>query len=266
MTFDSSFKRVAIFTDFSGWESLKDLIPKSKIACLVGSCLRKEDLETLEEAAEIDSFHFLIQPTQKSKDFSQFLQDFQKLSPDLIFCRSYSLLIPDAVLKTVNDNAINLHPALLPKNRGPNPIQWAIIKGEIQTGVTLHCMNQDFDSGDIITQQKVEIAFEDTWVDLKDKLFTAAQELLSKELPKILSGQIQRVSQDEKQASQNSRITSDFPQIDFKTMSDLQIYNLIRAQVSPLQGAFVLKEGKRIHFDQKLSLEEIKALRSQFVS
>ena len=74
------------------------------------------------------------------------------------------------MLKLFNYNCINVHWALLPKNRGANPTQWAIIKGEDRTGVTIHYMDESLDSGDIISQKELNIAVENTWVDVNDKL------------------------------------------------------------------------------------------------
>ena len=80
-----------------------------------------------------------------------------------MICNSFSLILREDLLEKINYNAINIHSSLLPKNRGPNPIQWAILIDK-KTGLTIHFIDDGIDTGDIIFQKEVNIDFDDTWV------------------------------------------------------------------------------------------------------
>jgi len=165
------------------------------------------------------------------------------------------------ILNLVNYNAVNIHCSLLPKNRGPNPVQWSIINGEKETGVTLHYMDDGFDSGDIIAQKKIRINNRDTWISLQKKLIIFQKEILKRYIPLILNGLNKRVAQRDDLATMNRRLNSLSPKIDFNTMSNDQIYDLIRAQVKPLRGAYLQINKKVKHFDQYITIDEIERFR-----
>ncbi len=155
--------------------------------------------------------------------------------------------------------------SLLPLNQGQNRIQWSLIHGEKETGVTFHLMNSKIDTGGIIFQESIEIDSKDTWVSLFNKLEKLSLEMHINYVQTILAGNFKATSQDQEKATQNKRLTKDSPQINFTKMSDLNIYDLIRAQVDPLSGAFILKkDGTKIHFKQKIPLSEIAELRKLY--
>ena len=114
----------------------------------------------------------------------------------MLICNSYSLIIRKNILEIFKFNCINIHWSLLPKNRGPNPTQWAIIKGEDKTGLTIHYMNQNLDSGDIIYQEEVKIGIKDTWVIVNENLKKVSLKLLKAKLPNILKGKNPRLKQN----------------------------------------------------------------------
>jgi len=173
--------------------------------------------------------------------------------------------LPPSMLKMVHGNAVNFHAALLPKNRGPNPIQWAIIKWEHLTGVTAHQMVEDIDSGPIVDQIPVAISLDDTWVTFAEKIEAATGVLLSRVVPKFVEGAITCVPQDERQATKNTRLTPEFPKIDFRSMSDREVYNLIRAEAFPLGGAFLGDtSGDRCYFPHLVPYDMIPLLRESY--
>jgi len=143
-------------------------------------------------------------------------------------------------------------------------MQWAIINDDEYTGVTIHYMDNGVDTGDVIAQIKVKIDNTDTWVDLKDKLVIASDKILKETLAKILQGVNKREKQDERLSLSNFRLDTKYPRIDFELMNDKEIYNLIRAQVYPLKGAFIQDGKKRVYFNKKVSLEDIKKLRKNY--
>lgn len=207
----------------------------------------------------------LIQHQYGTMDYENFLRNFKKLDIDLLLSNSYSMKIRGDILKSINYNAVNVHWSLLPKNRGPNPIQWALIKGEEKTGVTIHYVDDNIDTGDIIAQKEVVITLDDTWVTLKKKLENNSNEIISEIIPAILDGINKRIPQINSESSLNQRLTSDSPRIDFGTMSDREIFNLIRAQVKPLKGAYIYHNGGRKYFSEFISFEKVSELRKEYV-
>jgi methionyl-tRNA formyltransferase len=138
--------------------------------------------------------------------------------------------------------AFNLHGSLLPAYRGRCPVNWVIINGEAQTGVTLHYMIDKPDAGDIVGQKPVVIDVSDTAKTLYDKLCLTAKELLDEVLPLIKRGQIPRQKQDLKAGSYYGGRHPEDGRIDWKKSAD-EIYNLIRAVTEPYPGAFAFLDN-----------------------
>ncbi len=165
-------------------------------------------------------------------------------APDFIFSFYYRYMIPQGILDTAKIAALNLHGSLLPKFRGRCPVNWVLIKGEKQSGVTLHVMEVKPDAGDIVAQREVEITFDDTAHSLFLKLADAARSLMKDTLPQLLSGRFPRVPQTGASSYYGGRRPED-GLIDWSTDS-LTIYNLIRAVAHPYPGAFTFFEGKKL--------------------
>jgi methionyl-tRNA formyltransferase len=256
--------RIALFGDQVGIPQLLEVIPKEACACLVVSAIRPESHGPVRKLAQNLSIPFVIQPRKKDREYSLFVEEMTRLDPTMILCNSYSLLIRDEVRQLVGPHALNIHGALLPKNRGCNPIQWAIIKREQEFGVTMHRMDGSFDTGDIVAQRTFPIYEEDTWVDVRNRLNKETELLLKESAPLLLKGEYSCLRQDKLSATYNERLTPDTPRIDFVTMNDRDIYNLIRAQVAPLKGAYIDTEKGRIHFSERLNMDDVQQLRSQY--
>ena len=205
-----------------------------------------------------------IQPKYDSKEYAAFSEEITGMKFDMLLCNCYSMIIRKEILESVHYNAINIHWSLLPFNKGPNPTQWAIIKGEDKTGITVHYMDEGLDTGDIIAQKEERILETDTWVCINDRLIKTSANLLLSNIDSILKGSNNREKQNLEIGSVNKRLTAESPMIDFTTMSNLQIFNLVRAQVEPLKGAYIIKDGKSIHFTKYMTLEEVKALRNEY--
>jgi len=107
-----------------------------------------------------------------------FLKKIEKLSPDLIVLISYGKILPSSLINIPKIASINVHPSLLPKYRGPAPIEWALINGETKTGVTIIKMDEKIDTGEIIIQKEVEILPIDNAITLKNKLSQIASDVL----------------------------------------------------------------------------------------
>ena len=135
---------------------------------------------------------------------------------DLAILVAFGQIIPQEILKIPKFGFINVHPSLLPKYRGPSPIQSAIIKGEIKTGVTIIKLDQEVDHGPILNQQEVVIEKEDTHESLIEKLGLIGANLLLVTLPDYLSGKIKPKEQNHKDATFTKKITKADGQIDLE--------------------------------------------------
>jgi len=262
----SAFKRVALVGDGKGIPALLERVPLTNVVCLIAASIRPQYLDALIRLSQINGRPLLVQPKSRDTSASQrFIEEFRRQGCDSLICHSYSMKLPAAMLEMVNGNAVNIHAALLPKNRGPNPIQWAIIRGENVTGVTAHQMAEEIDAGPIIDQIPVAISLDDTWVTLANKIDVATGVLTHRVIPLVLRGGVTCIPQDDRQATKNTRLTPESPRINFRSMSDLEVYNLIRAQVSPLGGAFL--EGlrrERFYFRDYVPLDRIRFLRESY--
>lgn len=164
---------------------------------------------------------------------------------DYIFSFYYRHLLPDAVLSRAKKGAFNLHGSFLPKYRGRACINWVLVNGETETGVTLHHMVARADAGDIVAQARVPIAYEDTALTLQQKMVRAAEAMLDKQLPLIAKGKAARIQQDLSQGAYFGRRTPTDGQIHWD-MSAEAVRNLVRAVTHPYPGAFTHAGGKKL--------------------
>lgn len=152
----------------------------------------------------------------------------KNLNADIAVVCSFNYKIPKVLLESVKDGFINVHPSLLPKYRGPNPYTSAILNGEKETGVTLHFMDESFDTGDIVAQKKILISKYETMGTLFNRTNLIALEMLLDTLKKYELAELVR----EKQPDGKFPIAAILPEeslfIDFKKSSE-EINNLIRA-------------------------------------
>jgi UDP-4-amino-4-deoxy-L-arabinose formyltransferase/UDP-glucuronic acid dehydrogenase (UDP-4-keto-hexauronic acid decarboxylating) len=173
------------------------------------------------------------------------LQQMHDIAPDYIFSFYYRSLLSDEILSLAKKGAFNLHGSLLPKYRGRAPVNWVLVKGETETGVTLHYMVARVDAGDIVAQKKVPIAYEDTAFTLQRKLVNAARDLLKEQLPLIAQGKSQRMRQDITQGNYCGRRGPQDGIIQWQEPAETA-RNLIRAVTHPYPGAFTYFGDKKI--------------------
>ncbi len=165
--------------------------------------------------------------------------------PAYIFSFYYRALLPEEILGLAAQGAFNLHTSLLPKYRGRAPVNWVLVNGETQTGVSLHHMVARADAGDIVAQKAVAIAYEDTAYTLQQKLLAAAKAMLAEALPKIASGTAQRVKQDLSKGMYCGRRRPEDGRIDW-TWDAERVRNLVRAVTLPFPGAFTMAGGRKL--------------------
>lgn len=164
-------------------------------------------------------------------------------APDFLFSFYYRRLLPTAVLETARRGAFNLHGSLLPRYRGRCPVNWVLIHGETETGVTLHHMVAKPDAGDIVAQRRVPIGDDDTAHSLYGKLTAAAAELMREVYPRLVAGTAPRRPQDAAQASYFGGRRPADGRIDW-SWGARRIYNLVRAVTHPYPGAFTHWHGR----------------------
>ncbi len=167
----------------------------------------------------------------------------QEAGPDFIFSFYYRNMIPKRILDTARVAALNLHGSLLPKFRGRAPVNWVLVHGERETGVTLHEMVEKPDAGDIVAQKKVDIDFEDDVRTLYAKMTHAAAELMKEVLPSLADGSFTRTPQ----AGVSSYFGGRKPDDGLIAWQNdaVSIYNLTRAVTHPYPGAFTQLLGKK---------------------
>ncbi len=165
------------------------------------------------------------------------VEKLRALKPDYIFSFYYRQMVKPVILDIPTHGCLNLHGSLLPKYRGRCPVNWALVNGESQTGVTLHYMTPHPDDGDIVAQEKVAIDTDDTARTLFAKMETASGKLLDQTLPLLAAGKAPRRAQDHAQATYFGARRPEDGEIDWSRDAE-QIRNLIRAVAAPYPGAF----------------------------
>ncbi len=183
--------------------------------------------------------------TPDSVNTPAWVEQIRSWEPELIFSFYYRNMIKEEILNIPRLGAFNMHGSLLPKYRGRVPINWAVLHGEKETGVTLHYMVKQADAGDIVDQEPVPIGREDTARDVFDKCVTAARLVLERQLDALTEGTASRRKQDEAQATYFGGRKPEDGRIDW-TLDAEKIYNLVRAVTQPYPGAFTDVDGKRL--------------------
>lgn len=171
-----------------------------------------------------------------------FYKQIQEFSPDIIVVVAFKILPPE-VFKSAKIASFNVHPSLLPKYRGPAPINWQIINGEKETGLTTFVLQEEVDAGNIILQWKYPIPEEFTAGDLHDFLAPLAGDIAVETCKLLLLGNYSLLRQDESLSSKAPKIFPEQCQIDW-TKDCISLRNFIHG-VSPLPGAWTLVMGKR---------------------
>ena len=162
-----------------------------------------------------------------------------ELAPDLIITAAFGQFLPERLLAAAKLAAINVHGSLLPKYRGGAPIQYAVMNGDKETGVTIMYMVKKMDAGDIISQAHLEITPQDDTGTMFEKLSLLGRDLLLETLPKLIAGTIAPVKQDESGIVFSPNITREQEQIDY-TLPAERIDDLVRGLRPAPVGNMVL--------------------------
>lgn len=204
-----------------------------------------------ESVAELAALHGIAVITPDNPNDADVVEKISALAPDFFFSFYYREMLKAPLLAIPKQGALNMHGSLLPKYRGRVPVNWAIIRGETETGSTLHYMTVKPDDGDIVAQQAVPILPDDTALHVFQKVTVAAEMALNSVLPALLAGQAQAVKQDLSLGAYFGGRNAADGVIDW-TQSAQQIHNLVRAVAPPYPGASTELAGKPMRILQTL--------------
>ncbi len=175
----------------------------------------------------------VLQPDKlKNQDF---IDELKKLNSDVFVVVAFRIL-PKEVFTIPSKLSFNLHASLLPKFRGAAPIQWALIKGEKETGVTTFALEEKVDTGNVIVQEKIGIDLQDNFGSLHDKLSKLGANVVLKTVDIIEKGKIEFKKQNDALATPAPKITKEIAEIDWNKSAE-ETHNLIRG-LSPYPGAY----------------------------
>ena len=180
------------------------------------------------------------------KNNTEFIEEIKKLKPDVICVVAYGKILPKEILDIPEKGCINVHGSLLPEYRGAAPIQWAVINGDKETGVTTMYMDVGMDTGDIILKEEVTIGDDETTGELWDRLSKIGGKLLVKTLKQIEDGIAPREKQGDN-FTMAPMLNKDMAKIDWENKTAQEIKNLVRG-LNPIMGAYTFLNGKKIKF------------------
>ena len=187
----------------------------------------------------------VLQP-EKVKKNEEFIDSIRNLNPDIICVVAYGKILPKEILEIPKLGCINVHGSLLPKYRGAAPIQWAVLNGDKETGITTMYMDEGMDTGDMILKEKVKIGENETTGELWDRLSKVGGRLLVRTLKQIEDGTAPREKQGE-DFTVAPMLDKKMAKIDWENKDAKEIKNLVRG-LNPIMGAYTFLNGKKIKF------------------
>ena len=187
----------------------------------------------------------IYQPEKVRKN-QEFIDEIKSLNPDVICVVAYGKILPKDILEIPHLGCINVHASLLPKYRGAAPIQWAVLNGEKETGVTTMYMDIGMDTGDMILKEKVQIDEDETTGELWNRLSKIGGKLLVETLKQIEECTAPREKQGE-DFTMAPMLDKKMAKIDWENQTARQIKNLVRG-LNPIMGAYTFLNNKKIKF------------------
>ncbi|HNW28094.1 MAG TPA: methionyl-tRNA formyltransferase [Spirochaetota bacterium] len=184
----------------------------------------------------------VLQP--KSLKDPAFIEELRSHDADIYAVVAYGNLIPRAVFEYPPLKTINLHPSLLPKYRGAAPVQWALINGEHETGITVQLINEKLDAGDIVVQERLPLDRQMTAGDVMEIVSCRGARLMDSAIGILASGGAEPQRQNESEATYCGKIDKDLPRIDWSRSAE-EIHNLVRG-LNPKPVAFSFFRGEAI--------------------
>lgn len=182
-------------------------------------------------------------------------------NPDIMIVVAYGQILPKNIFDLPKYRTVNVHPSLLPKLRGPSPIQTALAQGLTETGVSLMLIDEKLDHGPIISQESFLVGESENYTTLEYQLAQIGASMIVRDLPQYVSGELKPKPQDDAQATHTKLIKKEDGRIDWQKMSAENIHNLWRAYIK-WPGIFIFfknKNGQSV----RLKLIEIDPVRSR---
>jgi len=180
-------------------------------------------------------------PAAQPEKIASLKSEILNLKPDLIVVAAYGQILPKEILEIPKFGCLNVHPSLLPRWRGPSPIQYTILNGDEKTGVTIILMDEKMDHGPILTNSKLQITNPKiTYLELHNKLAEIGAGLLLETIPKWIKGEIKPEPQDESKTTYTKILTREDGEIDWKKSAE-DLERQIRA-FDPWPGSFTFWE------------------------
>ncbi len=245
-------KIVVFGTSEIGLPILEALLANHEVINVVTSPDRpvgRKQVLTATPIADLAAKHNIpVLKPEKVKNNPEFLSELQKLatdhSVDIFVVVSYGKILPTVLLDIPPLKTVNVHFSLLPKYRGPSPVQSSILNGDTSTGATIFILDEAVDHGPILTTQEVAIDPDDTNITLQSKLAAISSDLLLDTLPKYQAGQITPQEQDHSHATSAKMISKEDGLIDWSKPAQ-QIYNQFRAY-QPWPGVYTTWQDKKL--------------------
>ena len=230
-----------------GARALEALVARGEeVAAVVTHADDAEEGSWFESVAGVARIHQIPCFTPASPNLRAIVETVRGLAPDLILSVWYRRLLGTELLALPRVAVLNLHGSLLPAYRGRAPLNWVLVNGEPQTGVTLHHMAATADAGDIVAQRTIDIEPDDTAIALYERMTKIGVELLVDTYPAVLAGTAPRVPQDDARATTMPRRRPEDGRIDWAWPA-ARIFNVTRAVAEPYPGAFVGDGPARLH-------------------
>ncbi|HAA78196.1 TPA: methionyl-tRNA formyltransferase [Candidatus Latescibacteria bacterium] len=193
---------------------------------------RKLQPPEVKVAAEVHGLEVFQPESLKDEDFQGALR---QLKPDLFVVVAF-LILPKSLLAIPKHGSINLHPSLLPRYRGAAPINWAVINGESETGISTFLLQPRVDAGDILIQKRVPVGENETAGELHERLKVDGADVVVETVDRFAEGSLSPKSQDDREATPAPKLTKETARVDW-SKSAAEIRNLIRG-TNPFPGAF----------------------------
>ncbi len=212
------------------------------ILCLVEDAHEDQYHPQITALAKQHAIPIFYSTDVKSAEYKTILQ---QIKPDIAFAIGWRYLITPEAYRIPSKGTLILHDSLLPKYRGFAPMNWAIINGENECGVTLFYIAEGVDSGPIVDQAKTSIAINDTARTVDERIIKLYEDIIVRNLSALASGQARSIPQDENLASYTCKRTPEDGEINWRH-SALQIHNLVRGLTHPFPGAYTTLRGKKI--------------------
>jgi methionyl-tRNA formyltransferase len=197
---------------------------------------------TAVKAAALEYGYQVYQPLslRKGEDAETSIQVLRDIAPDLIVVTAYGQILPKEVLELPKYGCINIHASLLPKYRGAAPINWVILNGETETGVTSMQMGEGLDTGDMLIKKATKIGENETYEELYERLAVMGGEVLAETLEAVENGTLSPEKQDDSLSCYSPMISKDMSALDFSKTA-AEVHNTIRGVTG-----FTMLDGKRL--------------------